>query len=61
MEAFSIWHWVIIVVILIATVASPILGIVRSVKNGAVIPAVISVFLPVYGLIYFFAAKQPRM
>ena len=38
----------------------PDVGIVRSVKNGAVIHAVVSVFVPVYGLIYFFAAKQPR-
>jgi hypothetical protein len=48
------------IVILIATVASPILGIVRGVKNGAVISAVISVCVPVYGLIYFFTAKRPR-
>jgi branched-subunit amino acid permease len=59
MEDFSIWHWVIIFVMLIAAVASPVLGIVRSVKNGAVISAVISVCVPVYGLIYFFAAKRP--
>jgi hypothetical protein len=60
MGSFSIWHWVIVIVI-VAGPASPILGIVRGVKNGAVIHAVLSVFLPVYGLIYFFAAKQPRI
>jgi hypothetical protein len=59
MVSFSIWHWVILF-IAIAMSASPILGIVRGVKNGAVIHAVVSVFVPVYGLIYFFAAKQPR-
>jgi hypothetical protein len=59
MESFSIWHWVIMVMV-IAMSASPVLGVVRGVKNGAVIHAVVSVLLPVYGLIYFFAAKAPR-
>jgi hypothetical protein len=59
MESFSIWHWVILVMV-IAMFASPIFGIIRGVKNGAVIHAVVSVLVPVYGLIYFFAAKQPR-
>ena len=56
MGSLSIWHWVLVIVI----VASQILGIIRGVKNGAVIHAVVSAFVPVYGLIYFFAAKQPR-
>ncbi len=59
MESFPIWHWVILIVPIVM-VASPILGIVRGVKNGAVIHAVVSALVPVYGLIYFFAAKQPR-
>jgi hypothetical protein len=59
MGSFSIWHWVILA-ILIVIAASPILGIMRGVKNGAVGHAVVSAFVPVYGLIYFFAAKQPR-
>ena len=58
MGSISIWHWLILVVI-VAMAASPILGIVRGVKNGAVIHAVVSVFVPLYGLIYFFAAGQP--
>ena len=59
MESFSIWHWVILVMVF-AMFASPIFGIIRGVKNGAAIHAVVSVLVPVYGLIYFFAAKQPR-
>ena len=59
MESFSIWHWLIFVIV-IGMGASPILGIIRGVKNGAVIHAIASFFVPVYGLIYFFAAKQPR-
>jgi hypothetical protein len=59
METLSIWHWVIFVIV-IAMGASPIFGIIRGVKNGAVVHAVVSAFVPVYGLIYFFAAKQPR-
>ena len=63
MEDFSIWHWVILVMIpvmMIVKAASPILGILRGVRNGAVIHAVASAFVPVYGLLYFFAARQPR-
>jgi hypothetical protein len=59
MGSFSIWHWVIFATV-IAMGASPILGIIRGVRNGAAGHAVVSVLVPVYGLIYFFAAKQPR-
>lgn len=59
MESVSIWHWVILVMVF-AMMTSPMLGIVRSVKNGAVFHAFMSAFIPVYGLIYFFVAKQPR-
>ena len=59
MGSLSIWHWVIVVMV-IPMAASPILGIIRGVKNGAVIHAIASVFIPLYGLIYFFAAKQAR-
>lgn len=51
---FSIWHWIVMIIIL----ASPILGIARGVKNGSVLHAIVSAFVPVYGLIYFFAAKR---
>jgi hypothetical protein len=60
MESFSVWHWIIFIAVLIVSVVSPILGIVRGIKNGAVIPAILSVVVPMYGLIYFFAAKLPR-
>jgi hypothetical protein len=59
MESLSILHWLIFLIV-IAIGASPIFGIIRGVKNGAVVHAVASAFVPVYGLIYFFAAKQPR-
>jgi hypothetical protein len=59
MESFSIWHWVIMVMV-IALGMSPILGIVRGVRNGAVVHALASAYVPVYGLLYFFAARQPR-
>src|SRR6267154_30598 len=57
MGSFSIVHWI-VVVFIIALLASPIMGIVRGVKNGSVLNAVVSVFIPLYGLIYFFAAKR---
>jgi hypothetical protein len=58
MEPLSIGHWAVLIVV-IAMTASPILGIVRGVRNGSAGHAVASAFLPVYGLIYFFAARRP--
>jgi hypothetical protein len=55
MGSISIWHWVVVIVMF----ASPIMGIVRGVKNGSAIHAVLSAFVPVYGLIYFFVAANP--
>jgi hypothetical protein len=40
---------------LIIIVAGPILGIVRGVRNDAPAHAVISLLVPAYGLVYFFA------
>jgi ABC-type microcin C transport system permease subunit YejB len=53
MGSLSIWHWIVVIVAL----ASPILGIVRGVKNGSILNAILSAFVPIYGLVYFFAAK----
>lgn len=54
MGSLSIWHWIVVIVGL----SSPVLGVVRGVKNGSAINAVLSAFIPVYGLIYFFVAKD---
>jgi hypothetical protein len=59
MGSFSIWHWLILIGF-VPLIVSPVLGIVRGVKNGAVVHAVMSAFVPVYGLIYFFAARRPE-
>lgn len=53
MGSLSIWHWVVVIV----AIASPTMGIVRGVKNSAVVHAVLSAFIPIYGLIYFFVAS----
>jgi hypothetical protein len=57
MGSLSIWHWVVVVVGL-ACPAGVIMGIVRAVKNGAVVHAIASAFVPIYGLIYFLAADK---
>lgn len=57
--SFSIWHWLIFFM-LAAKLVSPVFGVVRGVENHAVIHAVVSLFVPMYGLIYFFAARSPR-
>ena len=57
MGSLSIFHWI-VVVFIIALLASPVMGIVRGVRNASVLNAVLSVVIPLYGLIYFFAAKR---
>lgn len=54
MGSFSIVHWLILIVML----ASPVLGIIRGVKNSSILNVLLSVFIPIYGLIYFFVAKR---
>jgi hypothetical protein len=54
MGSLSIWHWVVTVLL----IGSPIMGIVRGLKNGSALHAVLSAFVPVDGLIYFFAAQN---
>jgi ABC-type microcin C transport system permease subunit YejB len=51
MASISIRHWMMLIII----VASLVLGIVRGVRNSAPAHAVISVLVPAYGLVYFFA------
>ena len=57
MGSLSIWHWLVTIVMLLSTIGV-VMGIVRAVKNGAVIHAIASAFVPLYGLIYFFAAAR---
>ena len=57
MGSLSIWHWLIIFVMLVMS-ASPIMGIVRGVQNSSILNAILSAFIPIYGFIYFFAAKR---
>ena len=63
MASFSVTHWIIMaaaIASLISHFASPLLGVIRGGNNGSVLRAVLSVFVPVYGLIYFFVARRPR-
>src|SRR6186713_698519 len=53
MGSLSIWHWVVVIVF----IASPVMGIVRGVKNGSLLNSLLSVFFPIYGLVYFFAGR----
>ena len=57
--SLSMLHWL-IMFLLAAKLVSPVFGVVRGVENHAVIHAVVSLFVPMYGLIYFFAARRPR-
>ena len=54
MGSLSIIHWLIVFVV----IGSPIMGVIRGVKNSSILHAVLSVIIPVYGLIYFFAGKR---
>jgi hypothetical protein len=61
MGSLSIWHWVIVFVLVFVLIGGPILGIIRGVPNSSILNAVLSTFLPLYGLIYFFAGKRQGM
>ena len=37
-----------------------VLGIIRGVKNGSKLHSLLSFFLPLYGIIYFFLGKRTR-
>lgn len=38
--------------------ASPIMGIIRGNKNAAPLHVILSLLIPLYGLVYFFVAKR---
>jgi len=47
-----------IFLIFLLFVASPVMGVIRGVKNGSVPSALASMFVPAYGAIYFFVARR---
>ena len=57
MESPSIIHWLILILI-VPLILSPALGVFRGVRNGSALHAILSAFLPIYGLVYFFAARR---
>jgi len=42
----------------ILLVVSPVLGIIRGVQNASVLHSLLSVFVPMYGIIYYSVAKK---
>jgi hypothetical protein len=54
MGSLSIFHWLIVFLVF----GSPIMGVIRGVKNSSIPHAVLSVFIPAYGFFYFFAGKR---
>jgi hypothetical protein len=54
----TIWGWLIVLVWLFVAFGSPVLGIIRGVANSSILNSVLSVFIPLYGMIYFFAARR---
>jgi hypothetical protein len=52
---YSIWHWLVVILMM----ASPLMGVVRGVERGSIVHTLLSFSLPLYGLVYFFAAKNP--
>ena len=54
MGSLSIWHWVAAILV----IAGPVMGMIRGVANGSVANAILSWLIPLYGIFYFFMAKQ---
>ena len=57
MGSLSILHWLAVLLVF----GSPIMGIIRGVKNSSIPHALLSVFIPAYGFIYFFAGKRDNV
>jgi hypothetical protein len=49
-----IWRWVILAIIL----GSAVFGIVRGAKNQSIVNAIVSLFVPFYGIGYWFVGKR---
>jgi len=68
MEAISALHWLLMWLVVtklvynavsqILLVVSPVLGIIRGVQNASVLHSLLSVFVPMYGIIYYSVAKK---
>lgn len=54
MGSLSIWHWLVTILLF----ASPVMGVVRGVKNSSIEHTLASAFIPIYGLVYFFAGQK---
>ena len=58
MDGISITNWAILALIALLSLVSPLMGLVRGVRNGSVVHSLLSLLLPAYGLIYFFRARR---
>jgi hypothetical protein len=59
MASVSIWHWVVVLFVLMTGPVSVVAGIVRGVTNRSAMNVLRSAAIPVYGLVYYFVAR-PR-
>jgi hypothetical protein len=53
MGSLSILHWLAVLLVF----GSPIMGIIRGVKNSSIPHTLLSVFIPAYGVIFFSSAS----
>jgi hypothetical protein len=58
MGSVSIWHWVVVLLVLMTGPVSLVAGIVRGVTNRSVLNALLSVLIPAYGLVYYLVARS---
>lgn len=52
----SIGIWELLITIILF--ACPVMGIIRAVKNNSVLNGILSFVIPIYGVVYFFAAQR---
>jgi len=68
MESISVLHWLLLWLVFtklvynavsqLLLVVSPVLGIIRGVKNSSVLHSLLSIVIPMYGIIYYSVAKK---
>ena len=53
----SIWQ----LIICLSLILPPLLGVIRGVKNNSIPNAIASVFIPLYGLFYFYLGRKKQI
>lgn len=46
------------ILIMIIMLLGPVMGAMKGIENGSIANTLLSVFIPIYGIVYFFVASD---